>query len=179
MRRLVFWRVPKDADVKPHKSLWWPWLMTLRTGACVMWLAWYMERVWSMVGLWLCCGRYHIVLVGNDNDRNAGFFGGSGVEEVFQWSSDISPTRVASDNGGTEQWWGGHHQRLRQSRPLIVLQKERDRAWTMIWRNNILYEGWWRALKWNEMQALIEVSNIIQWGRWTRWKRDVLEWRWG
>jgi len=42
-----------------------------------------MERVWSMVGLWLCCGRKHMVLVGNDNDKNAGCFGGSGVEGVF------------------------------------------------------------------------------------------------
>jgi len=25
------------------------------------------------VGLWLCCGRKHMVLVGNDNDKNAGF----------------------------------------------------------------------------------------------------------
>jgi len=31
-----------------------------------------MECVWSMVGLWLCCGRKHMVLVGNDNDKNAG-----------------------------------------------------------------------------------------------------------
>ena len=45
-----------------------------------------------------------MVLVGNGNDRNAGFVGGIGVEEVFRWSSDISPTRVAGDNGGTEQW---------------------------------------------------------------------------
>jgi len=36
-----------------------------------------------------------MVLVGNDNDRNAGFVGGSGVEEVFRWSSDISPMKVA------------------------------------------------------------------------------------
>jgi len=42
-------------------------------------LAWNMERVWSMVGLWLCCGRKHMVLVGNDNDKNAGCSGGSGV----------------------------------------------------------------------------------------------------
>jgi len=61
-----------------------------------------MECVWSMVGLWLCCGRKHMVLVGND--KNAGCFGGSGVEEVFRWSSDISPTKVAGSNGGTEQW---------------------------------------------------------------------------
>ena len=45
-----------------------------------------------------------MVLVGNDNDKNAGCFGGSGVEEVFRRSSDISPRRVASGNGGTEQW---------------------------------------------------------------------------
>jgi len=45
-----------------------------------------------------------MVLVGNDNDKNAGFVGGIGVEEVFQRSSNISPTRVASGNGGTEQW---------------------------------------------------------------------------
>jgi len=41
-----------------------------------------------------------VVLVGNGNDRNAGFFGGSGVEEVFRRSSDISLMRVASGNGG-------------------------------------------------------------------------------
>ena len=63
-----------------------------------------MERVWSMVGLWLCCGSKHMVLVGNDNDKNAGFVGGSGVEEVFRQSSNISPTKVAGGNGGTEQW---------------------------------------------------------------------------
>ena len=63
-----------------------------------------MEHVWSMVGLWLCCGRKHMVLVGNDNDKNAGCVGGSGVEEVFRWSSNISPMKVAGDNGGTEQW---------------------------------------------------------------------------
>ena len=63
-----------------------------------------MERVWSMVGLWLCCGRKHMVLVGNDNDKNAGCFCGSGVEGVFRRSSDISPTKVAGGNGGTEQW---------------------------------------------------------------------------
>jgi len=45
-----------------------------------------------------------MVLVGNDNDKNAGFVGGIGVEEVFRWSSNISPTRVAGGNGGTEQW---------------------------------------------------------------------------
>ena len=45
-----------------------------------------------------------MVLVGNDNDKNAGCFGGSGVEGVFQRSSDISPTKVAGGNGGTEQW---------------------------------------------------------------------------
>ena len=45
-----------------------------------------------------------MVLVGNDNDRNAGFVGGSGVEEVFRGSSDISLTRVAGGKGGTEQW---------------------------------------------------------------------------
>jgi len=45
-----------------------------------------------------------MVLVGNDNDKNAGCFGGSGVEGVFQQSSDISPTKVAGGNGGTEQW---------------------------------------------------------------------------
>jgi len=63
-----------------------------------------MERVWSMVGLWLCCGRKHMVLVGNDNDKNAGCFGGSRVEGVFRQSSDISPRKVAGGNGGTEQW---------------------------------------------------------------------------
>jgi len=63
-----------------------------------------MEHVWSMVGLWLCCGRKHMVLVGNDNDKNAGCVGGSRVEEVFRRSSDISPMRVAGGNGGTEQW---------------------------------------------------------------------------
>ena len=87
--------------------------------------------VWSMVGLWLCCGRKHMVLVGNDNDKNAGFVGGIGVGEVFQRSSDMSPTKVAGGNGGTEQWWGGHHWRLRWSHPLIVLWKERDWARTM------------------------------------------------
>jgi len=45
-----------------------------------------------------------MVLVGNDNDKNAGFIGGIGVGEVFRRSSDISLTRVAGDNGGTEQW---------------------------------------------------------------------------
>jgi len=40
---------------------------------------------------------------GNDNDKNAGFVGGIGVGEVFRWSSDISPMRMASGNGGTEQ----------------------------------------------------------------------------
>jgi len=45
-----------------------------------------------------------MVLVGNDNDRNAGFVGGIRVEEVFRRSSNISPMRVADDNGGTEQW---------------------------------------------------------------------------
>ena len=39
-----------------------------------------------------------MVLVGNDNDKNAGCFGGSGVEEVFRQSSDISPMKVASGN---------------------------------------------------------------------------------
>jgi len=72
-----------------------------------------------------------MVLVGNDNDKNAGCFGGNGVEGVFRRSSDISPTKVASGNGGTEQWRGSHHRRLRRSRPLIVLRKERDRAQTM------------------------------------------------
>ena len=103
----------------------------LETGACAMWLAWNMERVWSMVGLWLCCGREHVVLVGNDNDKNAGCSGGNGVEGVFRRSSDISLMKVAGGNGGTEQWWGGHHRRLRRSHPLIVLRKERDRARTM------------------------------------------------
>ena len=45
-----------------------------------------------------------MVLVNNDNDKNAGWFGGNGVEGVFRRSSDMSPTRVAGDNGGTEQW---------------------------------------------------------------------------
>jgi len=63
-----------------------------------------MEHVWSMVGFWLCCGRKRMVLVGNDNDKNAGCVGGSGVEEVFQRSSNISSMKVAGDNGGTEQW---------------------------------------------------------------------------
>jgi len=63
-----------------------------------------MERVWSVVGLWLCCGRKHMVLVGNGNDSNAGCVGGSGVEEVFRRSSDTSLMKVAGDNGGTEQW---------------------------------------------------------------------------
>jgi len=43
-------------------------------------------------------------LVGNDSDKNAGLVGGIGVGEVFRRSSDISPTRVAGGNGGTEQW---------------------------------------------------------------------------
>ena len=72
-----------------------------------------------------------MVLVGNGNDRNSGFVGGSRVEEVFRQSSDISPTRAAGGNGGTEQWWVGHHRRLRWSRPMIVLQKEHDQARTM------------------------------------------------
>jgi len=38
-------------------TLWRPRPMTSRTGACAIWLAWDMERVWSVVGLWLCCGR--------------------------------------------------------------------------------------------------------------------------
>jgi len=88
--------VPKDADINPRRSLWWPRLMTSRTGACTMWLAWNMERVWSMVGLWLCCGRKHMVLVGNDNDKNAGCVGGSGVEDEFRRSSNISPTLCLS-----------------------------------------------------------------------------------
>jgi len=45
-----------------------------------------------------------MVLVGNDNDKNAGFVGGIRVGEVFRQSSDISLVRVASGNGGTEQW---------------------------------------------------------------------------
>ena len=49
-------------------------------------------------------GGAHMVLIGNDNDKNAGFVGGIGVGEVFRPSSDISLTRVASGNGGTEQW---------------------------------------------------------------------------
>ena len=57
--------------------------------------------MWSMVGLWWCCGEKHMVLVGNDNDKNAGCVGGSRVKEVFRRSSDISPMKVASDNGGT------------------------------------------------------------------------------
>jgi len=65
-----------------------------------------------------------MVLVGNENDKNAGCVGGIGVGKVFRQSSDISPTKVAGGNGGTEQWWGGHHQRLRQSHPLIVLVTE-------------------------------------------------------
>jgi len=56
------------------------------------------------VGLWLCCGRKHMVLVGNDNDKNAGCVGGIGVGEVFRQSSDISLINVAGGNGGTEQW---------------------------------------------------------------------------
>ena len=46
----------------------------------------------------------HMVLVGNDNDKNAGCVGRIGVGEVFRQSSDISPMRVAGGNGGTEQW---------------------------------------------------------------------------
>ena len=38
------------------------------------------------------------------NDKNAGYSGGSGVEGVFRQSSDVSPTKVAGGNGGTEQW---------------------------------------------------------------------------
>jgi len=45
-----------------------------------------------------------MVLVGNDNDKNAGWFGGNRVEGVFRRSSNMSPTRVAGGNGGTEQW---------------------------------------------------------------------------
>ena len=45
-----------------------------------------------------------MVLVGNDNDKNAGWFGGNGVEGVFRQSSDMSPMKVAGGNGGTEQW---------------------------------------------------------------------------
>ena len=56
------------------------------------------------MGLWLCCGRKHMVLVGNDNDKNAGCSGGNGVEEVFRRSSNISPMKVTGGNGGTEQW---------------------------------------------------------------------------
>jgi len=67
-----------------------------------------------------------VMLVGNDNDRNEGFVGGIRVEEVFRRSSDISLRKVAGGNGGAEQWWVGHHRRLCQSRPLIVLWKERD-----------------------------------------------------
>ena len=36
-----------------------------------------------------------MVLVSNDNDKNAGFVGGIGVGEVFRRSSDISPMKVA------------------------------------------------------------------------------------
>jgi len=50
------------------------------------------------------CEGIKIVTVGNDNDKNAGCFGGNGVEEVFRRSSDISLTKVAGGNGGTEQW---------------------------------------------------------------------------
>jgi len=57
-----------------------------------------------MVGLWLCCGRKHMVLVGNDNDKNVGCSGGNGVEGVFRRSSNIIPTKVAGGNSGTEQW---------------------------------------------------------------------------
>jgi len=45
-----------------------------------------------------------MVLVGNDNDKNAGFVSGIGVGEVFRRSSNISPMKVAGGNGGTEQW---------------------------------------------------------------------------
>jgi len=45
-----------------------------------------------------------MVLVGKDNDKNAGLVGGIGVGAVFRRSSDISPMRVAGGNGGTEQW---------------------------------------------------------------------------
>jgi len=45
-----------------------------------------------------------MVLVGNDNDKNAGLVGGIGVGEVFRRRSDISLMRVAGGNGGTEQW---------------------------------------------------------------------------
>ena len=153
--------VPKDADIKPCRSLWWPQLMTSRTGVCAMWLAWIMECVWSMVGLWLCCGRKHMVLVGNDNDKNAGFFVGSGVEEVFRRSSDISPTKVAGGNGGTEQWWGGHHRRLHWSHPLIVLQKEHDRARTMTSAPEPEIEQCWRWLDGRESERHSEFGRKI------------------
>jgi len=39
----------------------------------------------------------------------------------FQRRSNISPMGLAGGKGGTEQWQGGHHWRLRWSRPLIVL----------------------------------------------------------
>jgi len=45
-----------------------------------------------------------MVLVGNDNDKNAGCVGGIRVGEVFRRNSDISLTKVAGGNGGTEQW---------------------------------------------------------------------------
>ena len=57
--------------------------------------------------------------------------GGIGVEDDFQWRSNISLMRVAGGKGGTEQWWGGHHWRLHWSHPMIVLWKECDQAWTM------------------------------------------------
>jgi len=57
--------------------------------------------------------------------------GGIGVEDEIRWRSNISPMRMAGGKCGTEQWWGGHHRRLCQSHPLVVLWKECDQARTM------------------------------------------------
>jgi len=46
-----------------RKSLWWLRPMTSRTGVCAIWLAWDMECVWSMVGLWLCCSESWLALL--------------------------------------------------------------------------------------------------------------------
>jgi len=67
------------------------------------------------------------------------FFQFSVLASVQNWtlaSLDISLMGLAGGKSGTEQWWGGHHQRLHWSHPMIVLWKERDRAWTMTSSNN-------------------------------------------
>ena len=64
-------------------------------------------------GTWNVCGArqsftrlpIHIIVITNQHHvLSTAALGGSGVEEVFRQSSDISPMKVAGGNGGTEQW---------------------------------------------------------------------------